>query len=248
MPPDPDKARLAVIVRSLAVFDRVRSQATVTARPVSLRLAEIARLLAESSLSPTAKTIVTPRKLRPTGALAARKGRRTGSSMRHAWYKSLFQNRGPGRLALAIAWLLAFASAGNAADPHGGQAALAAPRDIVFNDYYLFVAEKEVLAMPAGESATLGKLLGTCADRLIATDIAALRCAMARQQYLMAYRRTRHIDRLLDAVQFMTSQFRYNQMIGRESEAGLDGRLSVINLGLASAIRLAPGPTAHVVD
>ena len=50
-----------------------------------------------------------------------------------------------------------------------------------------------------------------------------LRCEMATQQYLMDYHQGRYLDRLLDAVQFMTSLIRYNKTIGRQNEAGLAG-------------------------
>ena len=40
-------------------------------------------------------------------------------------------------------------------------------------------------------------------------------------------------------MQFMTSQFRYNQKIGRGSQTGISGRLGVIRTGLRSALRFA---------
>jgi len=115
---------------------------------------------------------------------------------------------------------------------------LVAPRDIFFSDYFLFSAQADVMTMSTGEHVALGRLLDTCADTLSAAESLRLRCEMARQQYLMDYRRDRLVDRLLDTVQFMTSMIRYNLTIGRQNEAGLNVRQETIDLRLREAIRV----------
>jgi hypothetical protein len=114
------------------------------------------------------------------------------------------------------------------------------PRAVFFNDYFLFSAQRDVMTMTAAERVALDSLLGTCADTLAVGETPRLRCDLARLRYLMSYRQSRPIDRLLDAVQFMTIQFAYNVVIGRENEAGINGRLGAIHTGLRSAVSLSP--------
>ena len=117
---------------------------------------------------------------------------------------------------------------------------LAAPRDMFFSDYFLFSAQADVLSMTAGERIAFESLLDTCADGLSANGAPRLRCEMTRQRYLMDYRRERLVDRLLDAVQFMTLMIHYNIEIGRQNEAGLPVRHAAIDRALRDAIRVAP--------
>jgi hypothetical protein len=114
------------------------------------------------------------------------------------------------------------------------------PRTVFFNDYFLFSAERDVLSMTMGERLALQKLLETCTDSLAASETRQLRCDLAGVQYSLDYRGSRAIDRLLAAMQFMRSLFKYNRAIGRESEAGIYHRFGVIDAGLADALRLGP--------
>jgi hypothetical protein len=143
-------------------------------------------------------------------------------------------------IALAFAIMLSLASAATANDLSPPRDDWFAPRVVFFTDYFLFSAEQEVMAMTDYERVALRKLLETCADTSIPAEIPRLRCDLATQQYLINYRQSRIIDHLLDAVQFMTSLLQYNRAIGRESEAGIDGRVGAIREGLATAVRLAP--------
>ncbi len=113
------------------------------------------------------------------------------------------------------------------------------PHVIFFTDYFLFSAPTDVYVMTRGEQSAFVALLGACPDRLDADEDWNLKCDLAGFRYLMNYRRDRRIDRLLDAMQFMTSQFRYNQEIGRRSQTGIGGRLGVIRAGLRSALGFA---------
>ena len=113
-----------------------------------------------------------------------------------------------------------------------------APRDVFFSDYFLFSAQTDVVSMVDRERVALGMLLDTCDDVLSADEPRRLRCELARQQCLMDYRQGRHVDRLLDAVQFMISMIRYNKTIGRQNEAGLDVRLAGIHRGFRDAVRI----------
>ena len=133
----------------------------------------------------------------------------------------------------------ATASVGLAGDRIAPRQNLPLPHIVFFTDYYLVSAQQDVMVMTDAEQAAVVVLLDACPDTLIASETLNLKCDLAGYRYLMKYRRERHIDALLDAMQFMTSQFRYNQMIGRESQAGLDGRLGVIRTELRSALRFA---------
>ena len=138
-----------------------------------------------------------------------------------------------------VALLLAFQPRAIAAEGLTVRSDLVAPRDIFFSDYFLFSAQADVMTMTAGEQVALESLLDTCADTLSAAEASRLRCEMARQQYLMDYRRDRPVDRLLDTVQFMTSMIRYNLTIGRQNEAGLNVRQNTIDFRLREALRVA---------
>lgn len=138
-----------------------------------------------------------------------------------------------------VALLLAFQPRAMAGEGLAIRSDLVAPRDVFFSDYFLFAAQADVVTMTAGEHVALESLLDTCADTLSAAEASRLRCEMARQQYLMDYRRDRPVDRLLETVQFMTSMIRYNLTIGRQNEAGLNVRQKKIDFRLREALRVA---------
>jgi hypothetical protein len=122
------------------------------------------------------------------------------------------------------------------------------PRVVFFNNYFLIAAQEEVMTMAVAERIALGKLLDICAGTLIIADVPRQRCELSRLQYLMNYRRNRNLDRLLDAVQYMETLFRYNYAIGRESEAGIDDRIGTIRAELATAVSLASDHTDDPAD
>jgi len=118
------------------------------------------------------------------------------------------------------------------------------PRDVFFSDYFLFSAQEDVVSMSDTERIALLSLVETCAGALRKDDTARLRCDLSRLDYLARYRQNRMLDRLLDAVQFMTALVQYNRTIGRQSEAGLDSRFGEIQTGLIDALRLGEATTA----
>ena len=146
--------------------------------------------------------------------------------------------RAPLPKVLSIALLLAVLPGAMAKEGFNPRNDRVAPRDVFFSDYFLFSAQADVVSMIDRERVALGMLLDICDAVLTADEPRRLRCEMARQQYLMDYRQSRHVDRLLDAVQFMTSLIRYNKTIGRQNEVGLDGRLGSIQQGFRDAVRL----------
>ena len=116
-------------------------------------------------------------------------------------------------------------------------------RDIFFSDYFLFSAQADVFQMTDTERSALQLALDVCHRALSAEDARRLRCQMALLQRSMDYGTGRQLDRLLDAVQFMTFMVRYNHTIGRQNEVGLGSRLGSIDHGLRDAIRIASQAT-----
>ncbi len=143
----------------------------------------------------------------------------------------------PSSFALMFVLVLATTSNARAGDRIVPRRNLPLPHIVLFVDYFLFSAQKDVYAMTNAEQAALVALLDTCPDTLTASETLHLKCDLAGYRYLMNYRQDRHIDHLLDAMQFMTNQFRYNQKIGRGSQTNISGRLGVIHAGLRSALR-----------
>ena len=139
--------------------------------------------------------------------------------------------------ALLFVLVMASVSVAQAEDRIAPRQNLPLPHIVLFTDYFLFSAQRDVTAMTNAEQAALVVLLDTCPDTLTASETLHLKCDLARYRYLMNYRQDRHIYHLLDAIQFMTSQFRYNQKIGRGNQIGIEGRLGVIRAGLGSALR-----------
>jgi hypothetical protein len=115
-----------------------------------------------------------------------------------------------------------------------------APRIVFFTDFFLFSAQQDVVIMGRQERLALGDVLDHCPGTLALDQTLLMKCELARQQFSVSYHRGRDIDRLLGAVQFMTTLFRLNAAIGRQSEAGIDQRLGVVRAGLKDAIELAP--------
>lgn len=112
------------------------------------------------------------------------------------------------------------------------------PRTVFFDDFYLFSAQADVLAMSATELASLQSMLDRCPSLAFDESVQQLRCRMARLEFLIDYRRSRRIDQLLDAVEFVTTLIEYNVMIQRENEGGLNARLGSINSRLREALEL----------
>ena len=88
-------------------------------------------------------------------------------------------------------------------------------RDIFFSDYFLFSAQSDVSQMTDAERSALELTLDICSRALSSEDARRLRCQMALLERSMDYGTGRQLDRLLDAVQFMTAMTRYNNTIGR---------------------------------
>ncbi len=145
--------------------------------------------------------------------------------------------------ALLFVLLLATVSIAQAEDRIVPRRNLPLPHIILFVDYFLFAAQKDVYAMTTAEQSAFVVLLDACPDMLIASEIKHLKCDLARYRYLIKFRQDRHVDDLLDAMQFMSNQFRYNQIIGRGNQIGIDGRLGVIHASLRSALRFAAAQT-----
>ncbi len=121
---------------------------------------------------------------------------------------------------------------------------LFAPRDVFFSNYVLFSAQEDVTSMALPERIAFGTLLKRCTNTLIAAEAVSSRCEMERAQYLINYRQGRNVDRLFDAVAFMSILLRYNESIGRESESGLRSRPPTIYGGLADALRISAGASS----
>ena len=135
-------------------------------------------------------------------------------------------------VALLLGQCAAFAAAGLAVRED-----LAATRDVFLSDYFLFSAQADVMSMTGGERIAFASLLDTCSETSAVDEAPRLRCELERLQYLIDYRQDRAVDRLLDAMQFMTSMIRYNMTIGRQNEAGLSVRQKTIERSLHDAIR-----------
>ena len=144
---------------------------------------------------------------------------------------------------LVFVLLLATVSVARAEDRTAPRQNLPLPHIVLFVDYFLFAAQKDVYAMSKTERSALAVLLDSCPDMLIAGKIKHLKCDLARYRYLIKFRQDRHVDDLLDAMQFMSNQFRYNQIIGRGNQIGIDRRLGVIHASLRSALRFAAAQT-----
>ncbi len=135
-----------------------------------------------------------------------------------------------------VVLMMACVSVAQAAERIAPHRNLPLPHIVFFTDYFLFSAQRNVNAMAKAEQSAFAVLLDACPDTLIASETSRLKCDLAVSRYLVSYRRDRHIDGLLDAMQFMKSQFRYNQIIGRGSQIGMEGRLGVVQAGLRSAL------------
>jgi hypothetical protein len=140
---------------------------------------------------------------------------------------------------LAGACISVFASVcGAVAEDQTGGTYAFDPQSVFFMDYYLFAARREITTMPDAERIALGEMLAVCPGTLILPETLRLRCELALQRFLMRHRRTdKYVYRVLQSAQFMRTLSRYNLIIGRESEAGIDSRLAVITTGLATALR-----------
>jgi hypothetical protein len=143
------------------------------------------------------------------------------------------------RFALLFVLLLAIGSIAHAGDRIAPRRNLPPPHVIFFTDYFLYSAQKDLYAMTTAEQSALAAVLDSCPHMLVASETLHLKSDIGRYRYLIRYRQGRHIDRPLDAMQFMTSQFRYNQIIGRGSQTGMSGRLDAICAGLRSALHFA---------
>ena len=139
-----------------------------------------------------------------------------------------------GVLALLMGQCAAFAAAGLTVRED-----LGATRDVFLSDYFLFSAQADVMSMTGGERIAFASLLDNCAETSAVDEAPRLRCELTRLQYLIDYRQGRAVDRLLDAVQFMTSMIRYNMTIGRQNEPGLKNRQQAIDHGLRDALAIA---------
>jgi hypothetical protein len=147
-------------------------------------------------------------------------------------------------MALSMGLFLAPFSCSAIEADHENNSIATPPRVAFFSDYFLEQASHDVLAITGAERVAFMTLLAACPYTLITDEVSRLRCSLSKQEYLLKYRRNRSIDRLLDAMEFMTTLFKYNVAIGRESEAGIDGRLATIAARLRNALATPPAFTS----